>query len=264
MLFQGGLPLDDRMRLLNLACVNEPIIDPAPSRSGPSVVLPARPEAIRLDAATSAVIVVDMQNAYASKGGYVDEAGFDVGPAASVIPKVAQVVDVARAVGMPVVFLQNGWDSGYVEAGTPLSPNWHKSNALKTMRMRPELSGKFLARGGWDYELVDALSVQDGDLRLHKPRYSAFFNSQLDSMLRARGIRTLIFTGIATNVCVESTLRDGFHLEYFGIVLEDAVHHLGPDFIRQASLYNVEKFFGWVSSVGDFCAAVGQLAAKDP
>lgn len=212
---------------------------------------------------TTAVIVVDMQNAYASEGGYVDEAGFDVGPAAGVIPKITEVVDAARAVGMPVVFLQNGWDSGYVEAGTPLSPNWHKSNALKTMRARPELAGKFLARGGWDYELVETLSVHEGDLRVHKPRYSAFFNSQLDSVLRARGIRTLIFTGIATNVCVESTLRDGFHLEYFGVLLEDAVHHLGPDFIREASLYNVEKFFGWVSNVADFRTAVGQLPPKE-
>ncbi|MFC0687064.1 isochorismatase family protein [Novosphingobium clariflavum] len=243
--------------------MSEAIVDPVPTRSGPSVVLPARPEAIRLDAATTAVIVVDMQNAYASQGGYVDEAGFDVGPAAGVIPKIADVLDVARRAGMPVVFLQNGWDAGYAEAGTPLSPNYHKSNALKTMRARPELVGKFLARGGWDYELVEALAPQDDDLRVHKPRYSAFFNSQLDSVLRARGIRTLIFTGIATNVCVESTLRDGFHLEYFGVLLEDAVHHLGPDFIREASLYNVEKFFGWVSSVADFRTAAGQLPPRD-
>lgn len=255
--------LDHWLHLLNPALVSQAIVDPSPSRVGPSVVLPARPEAIRVDAATTAVIVVDMQNAYASKGGYVDEAGFDVGPAASVIPKIAEVIVTARAAGMPVVFLQNGWDPDYVEAGTPLSPNWHKSNALKTMRSRPALAGKFLARGGWDYDLVDSLNVRDGDLRVHKPRYSAFFNSQLDSVLRARGIRTLIFTGIATNVCVESTLRDGFHLEYFGVLLEDAVHHLGPDFIREASLYNVEKFFGWVSSVANFRAAVGQLPPKD-
>ncbi|MED5545254.1 MAG: pyrimidine utilization protein B [Pseudomonadota bacterium] len=246
-----------------LTWVSEPIVDPAPQRSGPSVVLPARPEALRIDASTSAVIVIDMQNAYASKGGYVDEAGFDVGPAAGVIGHIAQVLDVARSAGMPVIFLQNGWDADYVEAGTPQSPNYHKSNALKTMRARPELAGKFLARGGWDYELVEALTPKEGDIRVHKPRYSAFFNSQLDTILRARGIRTLIFTGIATNVCVESTLRDGFHLEYFGVVLEDAVHHLGPDFIREASLYNIEKFFGWVSSLADFRTAVGQLPPAD-
>ena len=239
--------------------MNHTIVDPQPASSGPSVVLPARPEAIRLAPATTAVIVVDMQNAYATKGGYVDEAGFDVGPAAGVIGQIAKVVETARAARMPVVFLQNGWDPDYVEAGTPQSPNWHKSNALKTMRARPELAGKFLARGGWDYELVEALTPREGDIRVHKPRYSAFFNSQLDSVLRARGIRTLVFTGIATNVCVESTLRDGFHLEYFGVLLEDATHHLGPDFIRDATLYNVEKFFGWVSNVGDFCGALNQL-----
>jgi ureidoacrylate peracid hydrolase len=239
--------------------VSELIVDPFPSNDARSVVLPARPESIRLDPATTAVIVVDMQNAYASKGGYVDEAGFDVAPAAAVIDQVGKVVETARAAGMPVIFLQNGWDAGYAEAGTPQSPNYHKSNALKTMRARPELAGQFLARGGWDYELVDALKPQDGDIRVHKPRYSAFFNSQLDSILRARGIRTLVFTGIASNVCVESTLRDGFHLEYFGVLLEDATHHLGPDFIREATLYNVEKFFGWVSNVADFCGAVNQL-----
>jgi len=243
--------------------VNETVVDPSPHAAGPTVVLPARPEPIRLDPATTAVIVVDMQNAYATKGGYVDEAGFDVGPAAAVIGQIAEVVQIARDAGMPVVFLQNGWDAGYAEAGTPTSPNWHKSNALKTMRKRPELAGKFLARGGWDYELVDALSPQEGDLRVHKPRYSAFFNSQLDSVLRARGIRTLVFTGIATNVCVESTLRDGFHLEYFGVMLEDATHHLGPDFIQQATVYNVEKFFGWVSTVADFRTALAQLPPKE-
>lgn len=243
--------------------MNEAIVDPVPAGTGPSVTLPARPEPIRLHPESTAIIVVDMQNAYASKGGYVDEAGFDVGPAAATIGKVAEVLDIARHAGMPVIFLQNGWDADYAEAGTPQSPNWHKSNALKTMRKRPELAGRFLARGGWDYELVEALTPQPGDLRVHKPRYSAFFNSQLDSVLRARGIRTLVFTGIATNVCVESTLRDGFHLEYFGVLLEDAVHHLGPDFIREASLYNVEKFFGWVSSVADFRTAVGQLPARE-
>lgn len=251
------------LQLHNSANVTEAIVDPVPAGTAPSAVLAARPEPIQLHPASTAIIVVDMQNAYASKGGYVDEAGFDVGPAAETIGKVAEVLVLARRAGMPVVFLQNGWDGDYVEAGTPLSPNWHKSNALKTMRRRPELAGKFLARGGWDYELVDALTPNEGDLRVHKPRYSAFFNSQLDSVLRARGVRTLIFTGIATNVCVESTLRDGFHLEYFGVLLEDAVHHLGPDFIREASLYNVEKFFGWVSSVGDFRTAVGQLPARD-
>ena len=222
--------------------------------------LPARPEALSLTAQETAVIVIDMQNAYASLGGYVDLAGFDISGAQSTIANIKATLETARAAGIQVVYLQNGWDPDYVEAGTPKSPNWHKSNALKTMRRNPNLHGQLLARGGWDYELVDELAPQPGDIRVHKTRYSAFFNSQLDSILRARGIRNLVFVGIATNVCVESTLRDGFHLEYFGIMLEDATHHLGPDFLQKATVYNVETFFGWVSTVDDFCTAVKDLS----
>jgi len=229
------------------------------SGSGRVVTLPARPEPLRLSAEETAVVVVDMQNAYASKGGYVDLAGFDVSGAAGVIGRIASVLETARDAGVQVIYLQNGWDGEYVEAGGPGSPNWHKSNALKTMRARPELHGQLLAKGGWDYELVGDLAPQPGDIVLAKTRYSAFFNSQLDSTLRARGIRSIVFVGIATNVCVESTLRDAFHLEYFGVMLEDATHHLGPEFMQQASVYNVEKFFGWVSTVADFCGTFGQI-----
>jgi len=165
-------------------------------------------------------------------------------------------VAAARAAGIQIIWFQNGWDEQYVEAGGPGSPNFHKSNALKTMRQRPELQGKLLAKGGWDYQLVNELVPEPGDIVLPKPRYSGFFNTPLDSLLRSRGIRHLIFTGIATNVCVESTLRDGFFLEYFGVVLEDATHQAGPAFAQQAALFNIETFFGWVTDVATFCDAL--------
>lgn len=223
-----------------------------------TVTIPARPEAIPVSPKETALIVVDMQNAYATEGGYLDLAGFDIGGAAGVIERIKLLTGTARAAGVTVVYFQNGWDADYQEAGGPGSPNWWKSNALKTMRDKPELQGKLLARGGWDYELVDALKPQPGDLVIPKPRYSAFFNTSLDSALRSRGIRNLAFCGIATNVCVESTLRDGFFLEYFGILLEDACHQAGPEFLQQATVYNVEKFFGWVASTADFCGAISQ------
>ena len=221
-----------------------------------TIMLACRPEPIAVPASKTAVIVVDMQNAYASKGGYLDLAGFDISGAAKVIANTKAVLDTARAAGMTVIFFQNGWDCDYVEAGGPGSPNYHKSNAMKTMRSRPELQGKLLAKGGWDYALIDELPPQKGDIVISKPRYSAFFNTNLDSTLRARGIRSLVFTGIATNVCVESTLRDGFFLEYFGVVLHDATHHAGPDFMQKAALFNIEKFFGWMSSVDEFRTAL--------
>ncbi|CAI0833071.1 MULTISPECIES: pyrimidine utilization protein B [Serratia] len=218
-----------------------------------TLTLPARPEAIAFAPQETALIVVDMQNAYASQGGYLDLAGFDISATAPVIANIKRAISAARAAGIKVIFFQNGWDNQYVEAGGQGSPNWHKSNALKTMRKRPELMGKLLARGDWDYDLVDELQPQPGDIVLPKPRYSGFFNTQLDSLLRSYGIHHLVFTGIATNVCVESTLRDGFFLEYFGIVLADATHQAGPQFAQQAALYNIETFFGWVSDVDSFC-----------
>ncbi|MGY8710779.1 pyrimidine utilization protein B [Bradyrhizobium sp. 18BD] len=236
-------------------------VNTSPAREARYVTLPARPEPLRLAVDETAVVVVDMQNAYASPNGYLDLAGFDISGAKAAITAIQDVVSVARGAGVPVIFFQNGWDADYVEAGGPGSPNWHKSNALKTMRKRPELQGKLLAKGGWDYALVDDLQPKPGDIVVPKTRYSGFFNSQFDSILRARGIRNLVFCGIATNVCVESTLRDGFHLEYFGVMLEDATHQAGPDYIQKASIFNIETFFGWVSSASDFRRAFAQTEA---
>lgn len=224
------------------------------------VTIPARPEPLRIVPRETALVVVDMQNAYASPGGYIDIAGFDVSGAPPVIGRIDTLLGVSRGAGVQVVFFQNGWDAEYVEAGGPGSPNWHKSNAMKTMRAKPDLQGKLLAKGGWDYALVDALAPKPGDIVVAKTRYSGFFNTGFDSILRARGIRTLVFCGIATNVCVESTLRDGFHLEYFCLMLDDATHHAGPEFVRRAAVFNIETFFGWVSTVADYCGAVGQAA----
>src|ERR1700760_3335256 len=88
---------------------------PTVPRAG-AVTLPARPENLPINPRQTALIVVDMQNAYASPGGYLDIAGFDIGGAAGAIEKIALAVDAARRAGVAVVFFQNGWDAGYVEA----------------------------------------------------------------------------------------------------------------------------------------------------
>jgi len=237
--------------------LNPPVVGYAPNHSHDnSMVLPARPESLAINANDSALIVVDMQNAYSTKGGYLDLAGFDVTSTGPVIESIARAIKAARAADVQVIFFQNGWDPEYAEAGGPGSPNWYKSNAMKTMRKHPALMGTLLAKGTWDYDLVSELSPLPGDLVVPKSRYSGFFNTAFDSLLRSRGIRNLVFTGIATNVCVESTLRDGFFLEYFGVVLADATHQAGPEFVQRASLYNIETFFGWVSTVDDFCTTL--------
>jgi ureidoacrylate peracid hydrolase len=234
----------------------------SPAQRSQGVTLPARPEAIRLLPSETAVVVVDMQNAYSTAGGYIDLAGFDISGAKVTIANIKKTLEAARRAGVQVIYFQNGWDNAYVEAGAPGSPNWHKSNALKTMRARPELHGQLLAKGTWDYAIVDELQPQSGDIVVPKTRYSGFFNTGMDSILRARGIRNLVFVGIASNVCVESSLRDAFHLEYFAVMLEEASLAVGPHFMQEATIYNVEKFFGWVATVNDFCTVISQAAPK--
>lgn len=216
-----------------------------------TLVLGAKPEEFPLSADETALIVVDMQNAYASPGGYLDLAGFDVTGAKPVIAAVAETIEISRKLGFTIVFFQNGWDAGKQEAGTPDSPNWWKSNALKTMRARPELDGKLLTRGTWDYELVEKIKPLPGDIVLPKPRYSGFSGTQLDGILRARRIRNLLVVGVATNVCVESTIRDGYFLEYFPIMVRDATLQAGPPALQDATIYNVETFFGWTTTMSE-------------
>ena len=171
-----------------------------------------------------------------------------------VIESIGRVIAAARAMEVQILFFQNGWDAAKHEAGTPDSPNWWKSNALKLMRADPALDGTLITRGTWDYELVPQLRPEPQDIVLSKPRYSGFYGTQLDQMLRARRIRNLVFVGVATNVCVESTLRDAYFLEYFPILIEDAALQAGPPELQAATVYNVEKFFGWVTTASAFCA----------
>lgn len=227
-----------------------------PADRSRAVTLAANPQPVEIDLAASALIVVDMQNAYAARGGYLDLAGFDLSEIDPVIAAVVSLTERARAAGLPVVFLQNGWDPAYVEAGGCLSVNRRKSNALRLMRERPELHGKLLAKGGWDHALIDAIRPRPDDIVLPKPRYSGFVGTPLDSMLRSRGVRYLLVCGVATNVCVETTIRDAFGLEYHPVLVREACLQAGPAFLQDATFYNVETFFGWTASAADVACAL--------
>jgi ureidoacrylate peracid hydrolase len=207
--------------------------------------LPARPEPVEIDFHRTAVVVVDMQNGFASKGGMLDIAGIDISGAPAVVMSIGKVVAAARAAGIPVVYLQMGFKPDLSNSGGPESPNWHKELALRLMNGRPELQGKLLVEGTWDFAIVDELGPQPGDLVIVKTRYSGFARTALDAELRARGIRYLLFTGIATNVCVESTLRDAFFLDYWPILVADAAMAAGSQAMHEATVFNVESFFGW-------------------
>ena len=219
--------------------------------------LMTRPEPIDVMLEQSAVLVVDMQNAFASKGGLLDLAGFDVSVAAAgVVRTIGSILDVARDKSVQVVYLQTGYKADLSNGGGDASPNPRKETALCLMRARPELRGKLLVEGTWDFEIVDELKPKAGDLVVLKTRYSGFAGTTLDSTLRVRGIRYLFFVGIATNVCVESTLRDAYFQEYWPILVTDGALQAGPPAAHEATIFNVESFFGWTLTANQLRASL--------
>src|SRR5207237_7537516 len=197
-----------------------------------------------------------MQNAFASTGGMLDLAGIDVKPAAAAVANARLVVDAARDANVPVIYLVMGYPPDQSTAGGEDSPNPRKEIALCLMRERPELRGKLLTIGTWDFQIVDALAPARSDPVITKSRYRGFAGTPLDALLRSRGIRTLLMAGIASNVCVESTLRDAYFHEYWPVMIEDATMPAGTPEIQQATVYNVTTFFGWVSTVRDVTRAL--------
>lgn len=219
-------------------------------------MLTANPEPLEIELDRTALVVVDMQNAFASKGGMFDLAGFDISGAVPAIETNRRLLNAARATGLKVIYLQMSFKPDLSDAGDPTSPVYHKELALHLMRNRPELHGKLLVDNTWDWQIVDELTPRPGEHVVRKTRYSGFCRTDFEDHLNAAGIRYLLLTGIATNICVESTARDAFFADFWPILVEDAMNHSGPDFNRQATLWNFEHVFGWVTQTDHVVAAL--------
>src|SRR5262245_42035102 len=218
------------------------------------VILQAKPEPLDIDLKRTAIIVVDMQNSFVAKGGMFDLAGFDIAGSAPVIEVNRRLLAASRAAAVKVIYLVIAFKPDLSDAGDPSSPAYHKQLALRLMRRRPEL--KLLIAGGLDAAIVEGLAPQPGEAVIRKTRYDGFCRTELDAVLRAENIRYLLFTGVATNVCVESTARHAFFNEYWPILVEDAMNNSGPDFNRQATLWNFEHTLGWVTRSDAVIAAL--------
>lgn len=224
--------------------------------SATTITLQSRPEPLDVDLAKSAVVVVDMQNAFASRGGLLDLAGVDISGAGEVVAAIGSLLDELRRNDVQIVYLQTGYKADLSNGGGAASPNPRKETALCLMRARPELEGKLLVEGTWDHEIVPELAPRRGDIVVPKTRYSGFAGTTLDSVLRAHEIRHLFFVGIATNVCVESTLRDAYFHEYWPILVTDAAMQAGPPAAQEATIFNVESFFGWTVTADGLVASL--------
>jgi len=225
-----------------------------------TVLIQAETEPIKIDLLKSAVIVVDMQNCFVRKGGYFDLAGNDISAAQEIIEPCKHVITSMREKGSRIIYLQMGCSPDLSDSAAPDSPSSRKSRGLVLLKERPELRDKVYIYGTWGADIIEELKPHEEDIVVRKQRYDGFFGTNLDIILRTFGIRYLLFIGIATNVCVESTIRHAFFLDYFPILVSDAVSQMGSDITQQATILNVQSAFGWVTNSKDLLHAIGHKA----
>ena len=224
------------------------------------ITVKAEPQPILVDLARTALLVVDMQNAFAHKGGYFDLVGLDITPIRRIIEPCSKVIHAAHATGIKIIYLQMGCSPDLSDKGPPDSPSSIKSRVLSMMKEHPEWKDKFYIYGTWGAEIIEELKPRAGDIVVKKQKHDGFIGTNLDIILRTLGAKYLFFVGAATNICVESTLRHAFSLDYFPILVSDAVSQMGSSITQDATILNVQSTFGWVTNAEELEHAIRSIA----
>ena len=224
----------------------------------PTHEIKAVPEPVEIDPSRTALIVVDMQNAFGSKGGMFDKAGIDISGIQEAVQPTAAAVEAARRAGIKVVWIKMGFQPDLSDLGAEDVPNGF-------LFLHLGVKDGVLARDQWGTDIVDELTPEDGEPVIYKPRFSAFYRTDLDELLRSYGAKHLIITGCTTSICVESTIRDAFFRDYHCVLLQDcAAEPMGRNLSRsnhEATVLLVERIFGSVSTSTDFINAVQPAGA---
>lgn len=197
----------------------------------------------------AALVVVDVQNDFCAPGGFWDRMGEDLSMVQKMVPCLLNLIDEARKAGVLVVFVQAIYDDQYI------------SMPMRERRTRLQRDLPLCISGTWGSEFYQ-VQPREGDIVVQKHRWSAFAGTELDLILRSHGIQTLVMAGVATNVCVESTARDGFFLDYYVVYVEDAAA-TNDELLHRTALRNIEESFGKVVSSEDL-TAVWQAVKQAP
>jgi ureidoacrylate peracid hydrolase len=188
----------------------------------------------RIDPSHLAVLVVDIQNDFCAPDGYLGRKyGCDEAANEALAARNVALTDSARDAGALIVWIQAIYDPVYLSAPMLMKAQ-SKDNDVRCVD------------GSWGAEFYK-VAPKEGDLVVRKHRYSAFSGTSLDNLLRRNGIRTAVVTGVSTNICVESTLREAFNLGYYVVVPRDCVASTNTE-LHEATLKNVEFLIGDVTS----------------
>ena len=175
--------------------------------------VPTMTDKLELDPATTAVVLIEYQNDFTTEGGVLHEAVAPVMESNGLLANTAALVDAARAAGVTVMHAPITFAEGYNEITS------HPYGILSGV-----VDGKAFVKGSWGAAIVDDLTPKDGDIVIEGKRgLDTFASTNLDFILRSKGIRTILLGGFLTNCCVESTMRTGYENGYRVITLTDCV-----------------------------------------
>ncbi|WP_088317813.1 cysteine hydrolase family protein [Kineosporia sp. R_H_3] len=233
---------------------------PVPAPPGPDTpVVDALPYGFPLDLSTTALVLIDMQRDFVEPGGFGESLGNDVSQLAGVIPVLKGVLGAARAAGLLVVHTREGH-----------LPDLSDCPPAKLLRGKPSArigdpgpNGRILVRGEPGHDIVDDLYPVDGEPVVDKPGKGAFYATGFEAVLREHEITRLVVTGVTTEVCVHTTVREANDRGYECLVLTDCVGSYFPTF-QQVGLEMVAAqggIFGWTAPAAAFLAALATASA---
>ena len=186
------------------------------------------------------LVVVDMQNGFVSGGGSYDRLGMNVEDYQKAVPLIKELINFCRSIGIPVFYTEAVREP----SGIDLLLNIH--NILPKSREETLEKIPICVRGTWDAQTIDEIKPTENDHIVIKRRDSAFQDTELRVWLQSMGINTLIFCGIDTSICVETSLRDGFNLGYDVILVSDATAS-GIKKHYDTTLERVRDYYGIVT-----------------
>ena len=192
-----------------------------------------------------ALIVIDVQNGFVSKGGSYDLLKMDTSNYRAVIPVIKELIEISRAAGIPVFYTQAVRESSGIDLLTKTHKILPKSREERIMR-KP-----ICVRGTWDAGIVDDIKPAARDHIVIKRRDSAFHDTEINVWLKSLGIDTLIFSGIDTSICVETSLREAFNIGYDIILISDATASSNRKHY-ESTLDNVRGYYGLVMEIKEF------------
>ena len=204
----------------------------------------------KIDPNHTAVVVIDMQNDFCHSEGAFGKLGTDMEPIQTIMPRLLSLMDNAREAGCQVVIFR--------VARSP-HDDWPAKRRLDELLSGPDAT-PIVDEGSWGAELCEGFDPKEGDILLTKNRFGGFTATNLDLILRNLEIDNIVMTGVATNICVESTAREGFMLDYNVVLVEDCCATTSREF-HNGTVENVRSCFGRVVKADEVAAVWAENGA---